>query len=181
MSSIIRIAVILVAVFQIAQTWPWNRPADKQEDKKTEAEEAQELEKYRQPWLGWDSSKEEEPEERRWKTSEELTAEEKEVMELQQQIRELMQVHQSIKSQYATQASEIQQISQQAKIHEQMLTNLRKPVDVSATQNTRVVDEIIRQEKLRLIREQTKNNRKLVQNYKQTQKIREVKKIANVV
>ncbi len=89
------------------------------------------------------------------------------VNKIQDQIRDMLRVNEGLKVQYREQAADIQKIMDQAKIHEQIL----KELDENKIRSQRAVElldpkEILRQEKIRLIREQTMQNQAFLDNLK---------------
>lgn len=90
--------------------------------------------------------------------------------EVNQQIQNILRINEALKADKPQQAAEIQRISEQAHIHQQILQNLNsvktQPPAVTPTD----VDEILRQEKIRLIREQTQQNRQLLETLERSRR-----------
>lgn len=88
---------------------------------------------------------------------------------VQKQINEIIKVHEQLKSQYQEQAAEIQRITEQAKIHQRILRDLEeermKRTDVPDTK------EILRQEKIRVIIQETQKNQTYINGLTQKDKI----------
>ena len=88
---------------------------------------------------------------------------------VQKQIKDIIKVHEQLKLQYQEQASEIQRITEQAKIHQKILKDLEQerkkiesPVDAK---------EILRQEKIRMIIQETQKNQSYINGLNQKEKI----------
>jgi hypothetical protein len=64
-------------------------------------------------------------------------------------------------------SAELMRISEQARIHQQILQNLEATRTKNAVVKTGEVEEVLRQQKIRLIREQTEQNQKLMRNIEQ--------------
>ncbi len=83
------------------------------------------------------------------------------VARIQTQIQEMLRVNEGLKRQYRSQAADIQKVMEQAKIHQQILKGLDELKDKKVKQPApQVFDakEVLRQEKIRLIEEQTQMN-----------------------
>jgi hypothetical protein len=89
------------------------------------------------------------------------------VEKIQNQIQEILRVNEGLRVQYKDQAADIQKIMDQARIHREILKGLddnrplgQKPVELLDAK------EILRQEKIRLIREQTTKNQAMLEDLK---------------
>ncbi len=89
------------------------------------------------------------------------------ILKIQQQIKEIIKLNDTLKLRYADRAAEIQRISEQARIHQHILEQLQKIPKSRPTVSAVDTDEILRQEKIRLIRDETKKNHQLIQNLNQ--------------
>lgn len=78
-------------------------------------------------------------------------------LRIQRQISEMIKVHEQLKLRYQSQAAEIQRIAEQAKIHQRILQDLEKQRRVTAKE-TLDAQEILRQEKIRMIIQETQKN-----------------------
>ncbi len=81
------------------------------------------------------------------------------VADVNQQLQDIIQLNDSLKINQVATAAEIQQIQEQAKIHQQLLRRLET---TEAAVNRSEVNEVLRQEKIRIIREQTSQNTEIV-------------------
>lgn len=83
--------------------------------------------------------------------------------EIHQELADIIRVHQSLQLQYRDQVREIheiQRITDQARAHQKLLKDLetvRRAQEANRTMKT--LDELVRIEKIRLIQEQTRQNR----------------------
>jgi hypothetical protein len=89
------------------------------------------------------------------------------VEKIQSQIQEILRVNEGLRVQYKDQAADIQKIMDQARIHREILKGLdenrplgQKPMELLDAK------EILRQEKIRLIREQTAKNQAVLDDLK---------------
>jgi len=87
------------------------------------------------------------------------------VAKIQEQIQEMLRVNEGLRVQYRDQAEDIRRIMDQARIHREILKGLednkglsQKPVELLDAK------EILRQEKIRLIREETAKNQAFLDN-----------------
>lgn len=90
------------------------------------------------------------------------------IARIQKQIQEIMKINESLKTNFSGQAAEIQKISDQAKIHGEILKDLDSGKKIAEDASA---DKYLNQEKLRLIREETEKNQKYLQelnNQKET-------------
>ena len=83
----------------------------------------------------------------------------------QKQIDEILRLHEQIKKVSQSQALEIQRITDQASIHKKILQDLQKTgvADVRKKYLAKDAAELLRQEKIRLIQEQTLQNRNWIE------------------
>lgn len=85
-----------------------------------------------------------------------------EVVKIQKQISEIIETNEKFKSLQQSQTDQIRQITEQAQMHRRMLQDLeernKSPQDLSADD----VDEILRQEKMRIIESETEKNKLLL-------------------
>ncbi len=89
---------------------------------------------------------------------------------VQSQLDSMMRVNDSLKNNYGQQAAEVQRISDQAKIHQRILTQLSTaPAQPVYSKNDS--QELLRQEKIRLIREQTERNRQVLESLNRSRRL----------
>lgn len=85
-----------------------------------------------------------------------------EVVKIQKQINEIIKANEKFKSLQQTQTEQIRQITEQAQMHRRMLQDLeeknREPQELKVSD----VDEILRQEKMRIIENETEKNKLLL-------------------
>lgn len=82
------------------------------------------------------------------------------IARIQKQIQEIMKINESLKTNFSGQAAEIQKISDQAKIHGEILKDLDSSKKIAEEAGA---DKYLNKEKLRLIREETEKNQKYLQ------------------
>jgi len=82
---------------------------------------------------------------------------------IQKQINGIIKLNESLKVKYQAQASEIQRITEQAKIHRQILENMSKIKGKRASFTSSGTEEVLQQEKVRLIQKTTEENQKYVE------------------
>lgn len=82
------------------------------------------------------------------------------ILRIQKQIQEIMKINESLKTNFSGQAAEIQKISDQAKIHGEILKDLDSSRKVAEEASS---EKYLNKEKLRLIREETEKNQKFLQ------------------
>ncbi len=89
------------------------------------------------------------------------------VSDVQRELTELIQLNETIRQTQQGQVKSAQQIIEQARIHQRILDDLNAADP--AVRNVQPTDaqEILRQEKLRLIREQTERNRRIIESLNQ--------------
>lgn len=82
------------------------------------------------------------------------------VAEIHQELADIIRVHQSLQVQYRGQVREIQRITDQARAHQKLLKDLETIRHAQeATRAAKTLDDLVRLEKIRLIQEQTHQNR----------------------
>lgn len=81
------------------------------------------------------------------------------VEDVNRQLQDIIKLNDALKINQVATAAEIQQIQEQAKIHQQLLQKLET---TETAVNRSEVNEVLRQEKIRLIREQTSRNTEIV-------------------
>lgn len=82
------------------------------------------------------------------------------IIEIQRELNEIIRLNESLKTRYATQSQEIQRITEQARIHQQILSRLdsvNHEPPAALAQDT--VQAEVGKEKIRLIREEAEKNR----------------------
>lgn len=90
------------------------------------------------------------------------------VAEIHRELEEIIRVHQTLQIQYRGQIREIQRITDQARAHQRLLRDLEAVRLVQQqVQAVKGLDELVRLEKIRLIREQTRQNRTLLEGIQQ--------------
>ncbi|MBI3306352.1 MAG: hypothetical protein HYZ84_00895 [Candidatus Omnitrophica bacterium] len=85
---------------------------------------------------------------------------------IQKEIQEVIKLNEELKSRYKSQAAEIQRISEQARIHQKILQDMNqmpRKVPVIKPQDT---EELLKQEKLRVIEQDTEASRKFIEDLK---------------
>ncbi len=88
-------------------------------------------------------------------------------VDLNRQIQDIIRVNDTAKTNQALKLAELQSVQEQLEIHQRILKTLEvvKPVTPPVSRND--VDEILRQEKIRLIHEQTARNSQIVKTLEQ--------------
>jgi len=81
------------------------------------------------------------------------------IIKIQNQIQQIIRLNANLKTQYQGQADQIQRITEQARIHQQILNKLETARTVPVNQGGDAGDDFVRQEKIRLIQEETEKNR----------------------
>lgn|GEM_PF-1858984 len=81
-----------------------------------------------------------------------------EISRLQKQINEILQVNEKLKNHHEEQLSHIRKITEQAAMHRRMLDDLDKKELRLDQVSVADMDEVLRQEKLRLIQQETEKN-----------------------
>lgn len=85
-----------------------------------------------------------------------------EVVKIQKQISEIIETNEKFKSLQQSQTDQIRQITEQAQMHRRMLQDLEEKNRSPQTLKTDDVDEILRQEKMRIIENETEQNKLLL-------------------
>ncbi len=85
-----------------------------------------------------------------------------EVVKIQKQINEIIDANEKFKSLQQSQTDQIRQITEQAQMHRRMLQELEEKNRSSRELKTSDVDEILRQEKMRIIENETEKNKNLL-------------------
>ena len=91
-----------------------------------------------------------------------------EISRVQNQIQKVIQLNETLKTRYHNQAGEIDRISEQARIHQRILNNLTVPPRPSLAPID--AQEILRQEKIRVISSETQRNQEFLQNLERTRR-----------
>ena len=91
--------------------------------------------------------------------------EDREVARLKRKINEITRMNQAVRTQNQAQTIEIQKIVENARAHQQILQNL-EILKSNTTYQPSQTDELLRQQKIRLIQEQTNNNLNAIQSFK---------------
>lgn len=94
----------------------------------------------------------------------------KRVQEVNQQLQSIIRMNESMKASQTAQAAKVQEIGEQARIHQRILKSLQTANPRTKTVTSSDADEILRQEKIRLIREQTQRNQQLMENLERTRR-----------
>lgn len=89
------------------------------------------------------------------------------VPKIESQLKDIIAINDSLKSSYAGQASELHRIQKQSQIHKQILQELTRARGRKPVQRPRDTQELIRQEKIKLIGEEAKKNYDYLQSLKQ--------------
>jgi len=85
-----------------------------------------------------------------------------EVVKIQKQINEIIETNEKFKSLQQSQTDQIRQITEQAQMHRRMLQDLEEKNKSPQSLKTDDVDEILRQEKMRIIENETEQNKLLL-------------------
>ncbi len=85
-----------------------------------------------------------------------------EVVKIQKQINEIIETNEKFKSLQQAQTDQIRQITEQAQMHRRMLQDLEEKNKSPQNLKTDDVDEILRQEKMRIIENETEQNKLLL-------------------
>ena len=78
---------------------------------------------------------------------------------IQRDLEGILRIHRALETQHRDQILEIQRITEQARIHQQILRNLEIAQRAQKVQQAASIDEAVRRQKLLLIREKTRQNR----------------------
>lgn len=92
-------------------------------------------------------------------------ANDSEVLDLQKKINEVLLMNDKLKGSYKSEAIQAQQVADQAKIHQKILQDIQKTriKQVAPKNPAEDATEMIKQEKIRLIREQTEKAKKMLE------------------
>lgn len=174
------LVIFLAAAFcTVAFAWPWQDQPAKKEPKKIVPDA--EIESIRQELKLSIPATEKEPRERkeaaepaamppaRQEARPEVTGgiqpEAAEVLQLQERIQHIMQLNNQIEAVRRQKTQETTAILEQARIHQRILEDIRRVNPARKSYTTMDVEEILRQEKLRIMRAE------LEKNYQQLKKI----------
>ena len=89
------------------------------------------------------------------------------VSDVERQLTELIQLNESIRQSQQGQVKSAQRIIEQARIHQRILKDIKTTQSPARNVQPTNADEILKQEKLRLIREQTERNRRIIESLNQ--------------
>ncbi|HTL48603.1 MAG TPA: hypothetical protein VL688_11150 [Verrucomicrobiae bacterium] len=89
------------------------------------------------------------------------------VIRIQKQISEIIRANEKIKQARQAQIAQIEQITDQAKIHRKLLEEIQEKKKDAGEVKSEDVDEILRQEKMRLIGQETEKNKATVDSFDQ--------------
>lgn len=92
------------------------------------------------------------------------------IAEIQKDLREILRVHQLIQKQYREEVREIQRITEQAQAHQKLLQELEAARQIQKVQAGMSPEEFIRLEKIRLIQEETRRNRTMIEEIQRQEK-----------
>lgn len=84
--------------------------------------------------------------------------------DINRQLQNIIKLNENLKMSQSSKAAEIQAIQEQARIHQQLLKNLESTKSSEAVVSRNDVDEVLRQEKIRLIREQTSRSQEIIKS-----------------
>ena len=83
--------------------------------------------------------------------------------QIQKDLRRIQEIHQTLQREHYEQIREIQKITEQAKAHQKLLKDLEAQRQAVKPLNTVNVEEVLRFEKIRLIQEQARQNRAVLE------------------
>ncbi len=86
-----------------------------------------------------------------------------EVQRVNQQITDIIKLNNDLRMTQAQQAEQIRQAGEQARIHQQILRDIENARNSQNIIRASQIEEVLRQEKIRLIREQTERNRQILE------------------
>ena len=72
-------------------------------------------------------------------------------------------MNEELKGRYKSQAAEIQRVSEQAKIHQKILDEMNKVSRTTPTFKPQDTEELLKQEKLRVIQQETKASQNFIE------------------
>ena len=87
--------------------------------------------------------------------------------DINRQLQDIIKLNDSLKVNQTSNFAQLQSIQEQAKIHQQILQKLEVSKAATPVLNSADVQEVLRQEKIRLIHEQTSRNREIVKALEQ--------------
>ena len=88
-----------------------------------------------------------------------------EIIRIRKQIQDIIKINEGLKATYASQAAEIQKVSEQAKIHQRILQDL-EAARAQQQMASPSSEAYLNQEKIRLIQKETEKNRKFLDTLK---------------
>lgn len=86
------------------------------------------------------------------------------IVKIQKEIREITEMNDQLKAKYKEQASEIQKISDQAKIHQRILQELQEQNAQTQALGKNDARHLLEQEKIRAIQKETEEKKRYLQN-----------------
>ena len=86
------------------------------------------------------------------------------IAEIRAQIEGIVKLNESLKARYRDQAAEIQRITEQARIHQRILSDLETARKVRTAVRPVDTTEILEQEKIKLIKQETQKNQNFLQD-----------------
>ena len=92
--------------------------------------------------------------------------------DVNQQLQDMIKMNEALKTSQRIQSMELQHIAEQARIHQQILKNLESAKIARNTSVNMDVNEVLRQEKIRLIREQTERSQQVMDSIERNKRIR---------
>lgn len=93
------------------------------------------------------------------------------VIEIQKELEQIVQIHRSLEAQHRAQIMEIQRITEQARAHQKLLKDLSaQKARVTASAPAPDIDEAVRLQKIRLIQEKARENRKALEEIQMKEK-----------
>jgi len=95
------------------------------------------------------------------------------VIKIQKQISEIIKANERIKQVRQAQIAQLEQVTNQAKIHRRLLDEIENQETEPKDLRSEDIDEILRQEKMRLIEEETQQNLAVVDSYAQETELSE--------
>ncbi len=156
---------LTVAILALAFSWPWDNPNQEKNPKPKEPAKASASSAPQSKLPQKAASKTPVKNglvEKKGVASAALSA--ADVKKIQDQIQNMIKVNEALKVRYANQAAKIQRISEQARIHERILKQLAAVDSRKSARGAMDAQEILKQEKIRLITEQTKRNQEILDN-----------------
>ncbi|MBI3314289.1 MAG: hypothetical protein HYZ83_08650 [Candidatus Omnitrophica bacterium] len=96
------------------------------------------------------------------------------VTKLQKEIQDIIKLNEELKNRYKSQALEIQRISEQAKIHQKILEEMNEASRKTPVLKPQDTEELLKQEKLRMIRQETEANQNFIEGLQDKNSIQPV-------